>query len=313
MRFGRLTVIKRVENYEDGRTAWLCLCDCGNTKKVSTNNLKRGNVKSCGCLRRETSKANEKNAIKSLRPEYVDGTCIKSIRPGRMLSTNTSGVTGVSYTKKINKWHAYIQIQGITKRLGYFKNFEDAVKARKDAEEKYYKPILEKKKSGSPNERQHFKDHIGERFGTLVVLDYYSDNDNGKNHNEYYYRCRCDCGNVKDIRCAAVLSGRTMSCGCARSDNRREVGREQFTKMNETNIADGTNLNIITRDKPMRTNKSGVTGVCWDKSHNRWKAQITLRKQTINLGRFDKFDDAVAARKAAEDLYFKPIIEKYKK
>ena len=33
----------------------------------------------------------------------------------------------------------------------------------------------------------------------------------------------------------------------------------------------------------------------------------------ILLGRFDKFDDAVAARKAAEDLYFKPIIEKYKK
>ena len=65
-------------------------------------------------------------------------------------------------------------------------------------------------------------------------------------------------------------------------------------------------------EERLRTNKSGVTGVCWDKSHNRWKAQITLRKQTINLGRFDKFDDAVKARKEAEEKYFRPIIESFK-
>ena len=29
---------------------WLCKCDCGNIKKVRTNHLKFGSIKSCGCL-----------------------------------------------------------------------------------------------------------------------------------------------------------------------------------------------------------------------------------------------------------------------
>ncbi len=51
-RFGALTVLKRVEN-RDKRTYWLCRCDCGREHTVSTQNLRRGSVKSCGCLQRE--------------------------------------------------------------------------------------------------------------------------------------------------------------------------------------------------------------------------------------------------------------------
>ena len=29
---------------------WVCLCECGNKTVVSSNNLKRGHIKSCGCL-----------------------------------------------------------------------------------------------------------------------------------------------------------------------------------------------------------------------------------------------------------------------
>jgi len=31
-------------------TQWLCLCDCGNNIIVSSNNLKNGHTRSCGCL-----------------------------------------------------------------------------------------------------------------------------------------------------------------------------------------------------------------------------------------------------------------------
>jgi hypothetical protein len=48
-KFGRLTVISRSEN-QYGRTYWRCKCDCGKTTIVSSNNLKSGAVKSCGCL-----------------------------------------------------------------------------------------------------------------------------------------------------------------------------------------------------------------------------------------------------------------------
>lgn len=49
------------------------------------------------------------------------------------------------------------------------------------------------------------------------------------------------------------------------------------------------------------TNTSGVKGVCWVTSKRKWQASITVGNRDIYLGRFARFDDAVAARKAAED------------
>ena len=53
-RFGKLLVIKESENI-NGRTAWLCQCDCGKEKIVRTKELRNGIVKSCGCLKSEKS------------------------------------------------------------------------------------------------------------------------------------------------------------------------------------------------------------------------------------------------------------------
>jgi hypothetical protein len=54
--FGRLTVLKRVENNRWGAATWLCRCECGEEKKVLSNALRRGFTKSCWCLRREVSR-----------------------------------------------------------------------------------------------------------------------------------------------------------------------------------------------------------------------------------------------------------------
>lgn len=57
-RFGRLTVIERVETPTGhGRAArWKCVCDCGNiTEKPTTSMLRSGQSTSCGCLRQERS------------------------------------------------------------------------------------------------------------------------------------------------------------------------------------------------------------------------------------------------------------------
>lgn len=51
-KFGRLTVIKRVDDKRQG-TFWLCQCDCGGTKIAETRNLCRGLTQSCGCLHKE--------------------------------------------------------------------------------------------------------------------------------------------------------------------------------------------------------------------------------------------------------------------
>ena len=51
---------------------------------------------------------------------------------------NMSGVTGVSYDKRSKKWVAYITVNRKRHNLGYYNNFEDAVNARKNGEEKYF-------------------------------------------------------------------------------------------------------------------------------------------------------------------------------
>jgi hypothetical protein len=52
-KFGRLTVINRVEKRPNGRAFWHCECDCGNKLIVIGKDLRNGNTKSCGCLRKE--------------------------------------------------------------------------------------------------------------------------------------------------------------------------------------------------------------------------------------------------------------------
>ena len=49
-RFGKLTVTKQLEKRCFRNIVWECLCDCGSVTEVSTNALKNGNTKSCGCL-----------------------------------------------------------------------------------------------------------------------------------------------------------------------------------------------------------------------------------------------------------------------
>ena len=51
---------------------------------------------------------------------------------------NTSGVVGVNYRKDRNKWRAEINVNNKCIYLGMFDDFNKAVKARKEAEEKYF-------------------------------------------------------------------------------------------------------------------------------------------------------------------------------
>jgi hypothetical protein len=51
---------------------------------------------------------------------------------------NTSGCKGVSWDKRAGKWYAYINVNKKRINLGKYINFEDAVKVRKGAEEKYF-------------------------------------------------------------------------------------------------------------------------------------------------------------------------------
>ncbi|MCB2771125.1 AP2 domain-containing protein, partial [Listeria monocytogenes] len=113
--------------------------------------------------------------------------------------------------------------------------------------------------------------------------------------------------------------GHVQSCGCLAKENGREYAeknlRTETAQKNalkrklEVDAVDGTMKSALTRSLSAR-NKSGIKGVRWDEKRNKWEASITFQKKLHFLGRFEKKDDAIKARRDAEDKYFKPILDK---
>lgn len=131
-RYGRLTVLGPAENIGT-YTAWRCRCDCGREAVVKTNRLRSGRTISCGCV--------YQSGIDN-RLTYVDGTCVEMIRAGTVRRNNTSGVPGVEWVASKRLWRATICFKGRRRYLGGYHRFEDAVDARKRAEEELYAPFL---------------------------------------------------------------------------------------------------------------------------------------------------------------------------
>ncbi len=77
-----------------------------------------------------------------------------------------------------------------------------------------------------------------------------------------------------------------------RSDNRITNLREVSHKQNQQN-----------RSKPSNST-SGHPGVSWYKRYYKWVARITHNYKLIHLGYFTDREEAIAARKAAEKLYW---------
>ena len=77
-----------------------------------------------------------------------------------------------------------------------------------------------------------------------------------------------------------------------RTDNRISNLRDVSHKQNHQN-----------RSKPSN-NTSGHPGVVWNRRDSRWQAQIVHNQKHISLGYFTNLEEAIAARKAAEKLYW---------
>ena len=70
-KYGRLTVLERSFTKSE-RVFWKCKCECGKYKNASGKDLKRGTVRSCGCLLREvTSERFRKHGGSESRLYYI--------------------------------------------------------------------------------------------------------------------------------------------------------------------------------------------------------------------------------------------------
>jgi hypothetical protein len=73
-----------------------------------------------------------------------------------------------------------------------------------------------------------------------------------------------------------------------RTDNRIANLRKATNTENSRNASIGAN------------NTSGALGVWFEKRRDKWVAEIKVDRKKKHLGQFDTFEDALAARKAAE-------------
>lgn len=60
----------------------------------------------------------------------------------RISSLNTSGYTGINYSKRNKKWVVRIGVNLKRIYIGNYKDKEEAIKARDNAKKKYYKEII---------------------------------------------------------------------------------------------------------------------------------------------------------------------------
>lgn len=143
-------------------------------------------------------------------------------------------------------------------------------------------------------------DISGRTFGYCKVIKRV-DNKTRGDRGRVVYECEClACGKSYQQYQDLIVLG--YACGCI-SKNRDlpEVLKNDFTN--------DTQLSKI-KSVPTKSNKSGVVGVNWDKSRSKWQASIRYQGKKYNIGRYDSFDDAVAARKLAETEFFEPLLNR---
>lgn len=73
-----------------------------------------------------------------------------------------------------------------------------------------------------------FRDLTNQKFGMLTALYVVGSN----KYNFKIWRCKCDCGNEKDIASRELLSGDTVSCGCQKNSYREKLITDWLEKNN---------------------------------------------------------------------------------
>lgn len=86
-RFGRLFVLSKAspQTVGDRHSFWNCQCDCGRSYVASSNRLRQGKTRSCGCLRREQARVNVKRYAHKRGPSHHNWKTGKSRRKGYVI------------------------------------------------------------------------------------------------------------------------------------------------------------------------------------------------------------------------------------
>ena len=122
---------------------------------------------------------------------------------------------------------------------------------------------------------------------------------------DYYWRFDGHNGYIETFIKTKRLPMHRFIMGAGEGDVVDHLNHDQ-TDNRKVNLRIVTPLENAINRKRRADNTSGCTGVCYHKGRGRkhWRASITVNKKVIHLGAYETFEEAVAARKAAEEKYF---------
>ena len=109
---------------------------------------------------------------------------------------------------------------------------------------------------------------------------------------------------VSTVYLGKVLPLARLLFGCIKKQENITYKNKDILDCRKCNLMVGSKSEIQHNAKTSKRNTSGYKGVSWDKYKGRWVAQIRVNYKQCYLGRFTDINDAIAARKVADDKYF---------
>lgn len=284
--FGRLTVICQTDDYVSPKgqhqAQWLCRCECGNYVDVVSQSLRNRSNASCGCYHKERCRSTKQD--------------LTGKQFGRLTVLKFD-----SYKESDNSW-------AVPMWLCKCSCGKEAVIRGKDL------------KSGNTTscgcyQKEYATIHY-KKYNPYEIIDDYVIMYTLKG--EPFYIDLDDLDKVKDIcwmkdkkgYIVGTKDGKHIKLHRLITDCPDDMvvdhknGSESLHDNRKSNLRLATFSQNEMNKKIGINNQSGVVGVYLDKASNKWTAQIGFNNKTLYLGRFDDFNDAVIARKQAEERYF---------
>ena len=259
-KYGRLTVLKRVENDKKGNAQWLCECDCGvgNTKIISTLNLNRGTGTSCGKCSSMNLKGVrfgrltvlEQGSTKSRWVCKCDCGNICEVREHNLITQNNRSCGCLRFKQNEYIFYSeYVVIIASNTKRHFFIDKEDFEKIKK---------------------YRWYED------GSGYLISYKRETDETCN-----------------VRLHRIIMDAKRECVVDHIDRNPLNNRK-------SNLRICTKQQNSFNQSIRKESKSGIIGVCWNEANKNWRAYITLSYKRKNLGSYQNKKDAITARLKAE-------------